>query len=102
MHGSSRCLIVVAVYAVGKFRGGAEEERLGASELLSNFRELHSEGDLSDEEFRTIKTLLSGKLQRERLRNSGEKRVKRVAPVCGSKFDDFRAVEPGSARRLHV
>jgi uncharacterized membrane protein len=65
-------LIALAVYAVGRFRGGAEEERLGASELLSNFREVHSEGGLSDEEFRTIKTLLSEKLQRE-LRNSGEK-----------------------------
>jgi len=65
-------LVALAVYAVGRFRGGAEEERLGASELLSNFRELHSEGGLSDEEFRTIKTLLSDKLQRE-LRNSGEK-----------------------------
>jgi len=65
-------LIALAVYAVGKFRGSAEEERLGASELLSNFRELHSEGGLSDEEFRTIKTLLSEKLQRE-LRSKGEK-----------------------------
>lgn len=65
-------LIAVAVYALGKFRGSAEEERLGASDLLSNFRELHSEGGLSDEEFRTIKTLLSEKLQRE-LRSKGEK-----------------------------
>ena len=65
-------LIAVVVYAVGKFRGSAEQERLGASELLSKFREVHSEGGLSDEEFRTIKTLLSEKLQRE-LKKSGEK-----------------------------
>jgi uncharacterized membrane protein len=65
-------MIVVAVYALGKFRGGAEEEQLGASELLSKFREMHAQGGLSDEEFRTIKTLLAGKFQRE-TKNSGEK-----------------------------
>ncbi|HEX3998276.1 MAG TPA: hypothetical protein VHX65_06995 [Pirellulales bacterium] len=65
-------LVVLAVYVLGKFRGSAEEEHLGASELLSKFRELHSQGGLSDEEFRTIKTLLAKKLQRQ-LKNSGEK-----------------------------
>lgn len=65
-------MIAAAVYALGKFRGGAEEEQLGASELLSKFREVHSEGGLSDEEFRTIKTLLADRLQRE-LKNSGQK-----------------------------
>jgi hypothetical protein len=65
-------LVALSVYAVGRFRGSAEEEQLGASELLSKFREVHTEGGLSDEEFRTIKTLLSERLQRE-LRNSGEK-----------------------------
>ncbi len=65
-------MIATAVYALGKFRGGAGEERLGASELMSKFREVHSEGGLSDEEFRTIKTLLADKLQRE-IKNSGEK-----------------------------
>jgi uncharacterized membrane protein len=65
-------LIALSLWALGRFRGSEEEERLGASELLSKFREVHSEGGLSDEEFRTIKTLLAEKLQRE-LRNSGEK-----------------------------
>jgi uncharacterized membrane protein len=65
-------MIAAAVYALGKFRGGAEEEQLGASELLSKFREMHAQGGLTDAEFRTIKTLLAEKLQRE-LNNSGEK-----------------------------
>ena len=37
-------LVALAVYAVGRFRGGAEEERLGASELMSKFREVHARG----------------------------------------------------------
>jgi hypothetical protein len=65
-------MIAAAVYALGKFRGGAEEEQLGASELLSKFREMHAQGGLSDAEFRTIKTLLADKLQRE-IKNSGDK-----------------------------
>jgi uncharacterized membrane protein len=65
-------MIVAAVYAVGKFRGGAEEEQLGVGDLLSKFREMHAQGGLSDEEFRTIKTLLREKFQRE-IKNSGDK-----------------------------
>jgi len=62
----------VALHVLRKSRGSAEEEQLGASNLLSKFREMHAQGGLSDEEFRTIKTLLAEKLQRE-LKNSGEK-----------------------------
>ena len=65
-------MILVGVWAVGKFRGGTEEEQLGAGELLSKFREMHAQGGLSDKEFRTIKTLLADKLQRE-IKNSGDK-----------------------------
>ena len=36
-----------------------------SSMMMSKFRELHSEGGLSDEEFRTIKTKLAGELKAE-------------------------------------
>jgi uncharacterized membrane protein len=65
-------LIVLAVYLLGRFRGHAEEDQPLASDMLSNFRELHSQGGLSDEEFRTIKTLLAHKLQDE-LKDTSDK-----------------------------
>ena len=33
--------------------------------MMSKFRDLHAEGGLSDEEFRTIKTKLAGELKSE-------------------------------------
>ena len=65
-------LIALAVYLLGRFRGHADEDQPQASDLLSNFRELHSRGGLSDEEFRTIKTLLTRRLQDE-LKDTSDK-----------------------------
>jgi hypothetical protein len=56
---------------VSRFRGGAEDEQLTASELLTNFRDLHEQGKLSAQEFRNIKTLLADELQQE-LNDKGE------------------------------
>ena len=36
-----------------------------SSEMLSKFRELHQQGDISDAEFRTIKSVLGPMPQRE-------------------------------------
>lgn len=58
-------LVGVAVYGVRKLREGIDNNEANASELLSKFRDLHQEGDLSDAEFRTIKTALGAKLQRQ-------------------------------------
>jgi metal-dependent amidase/aminoacylase/carboxypeptidase family protein len=41
------------------------ESEAKAHDLFSNFRELHSQGELSDEEYRTIKATLAARLQRE-------------------------------------
>ena len=65
-------LIAVGVYAVSKWRDATEDDTNTASELLTNFREMHSRGDLTDEEFRTIKARLSYEMQEE-LRNSDNK-----------------------------
>ncbi len=50
---------------VSRFRGGAEDDQPTASEMLTKFRNLHDEGQLSDQEFRNIKTLLSAELQQQ-------------------------------------
>jgi hypothetical protein len=64
-------LVAVGIYVAGKFRAKAVQKEPSASELLTKFREMHSRGVLNDEEFRTIKTTLTERLQTE-LRDEGE------------------------------
>jgi len=58
-------MLVVAYYALRRFRDRIDDDRQKASDLLTNFREMHQEGDISEMEFRTIKTVLGRKLQEE-------------------------------------
>ncbi len=64
-------LLAVAIYVIGKVRAAPAQHEPTASELMSKFRESHSRGELSDEEFRTIKTTLERQL-REELKGDGE------------------------------
>jgi hypothetical protein len=64
-------LVAVAAYFILKIRAKTLQNEPQASELLSKFRDLHSQGELSDEEFRTIKTTLAVELQNE-LNDSGK------------------------------
>lgn len=64
-------LVWVANYAIRKIRVETLQHELPESEILSKFVELHSRGDLSDAEFRTIKTTLAEQLQNE-LRDDGQ------------------------------
>ena len=64
-------LLAVGVYVIGKVRGASAQHEPSASELLSKCRESHSRGEISDEEFRTIKTTLQPRL-REELNDDGE------------------------------
>jgi uncharacterized membrane protein len=64
-------LVVVAIYAIGKIRPKPIQKEPKASQMLSKFRDLHSGGVLSDEEFRTIKTNLTTQLKDE-LNDNGE------------------------------
>lgn len=50
---------------VSRFRDREDEDQPPANQLLSNFRQAHMQGELSDEEFRKIKTLLKDRLQQE-------------------------------------
>jgi uncharacterized membrane protein len=58
-------LIAVGIYVIGKVRAGMRDEGIKSSEYLTNFQELHARGELNDEEFRTIKAMLSARLQQE-------------------------------------
>ncbi len=64
-------LLAVAIYVIDKVRAAPAQQEPTASELMSKFRELHSKGELSDEEFRTIKTTLGTQL-REGLNDDGQ------------------------------
>lgn len=59
------CVIFVGIYIAGKFRGGDGKDTPVTSELISTFRDLHEQGGLSDEEYRTIKTKLTHRFQQE-------------------------------------
>jgi len=58
-------LVTVGWYVVGRFRDNADDDRLTANELLTNFQEMHHQGDINDVEYRTIKTALGAKLRQE-------------------------------------
>lgn len=48
-------LIATSFYVVASFRDYAAQDQETADEMLANLREMHLKGDISDEEFRTIK-----------------------------------------------
>jgi hypothetical protein len=64
--------IALACFVVLKFRDRAFNDQGAATDLLSNFQEMEQQGDISDAEFRTIKTMLGTKFQRG-LKDNGEK-----------------------------
>jgi len=60
--------LVCLIWIISRIRTwfGEDEDRAGDNhELLSHIRELHTEGDLSEEEFRSIKGRLIQKLDDE-------------------------------------
>lgn len=58
-------VITLGVFFVTRFRDSRDDDQLPTSDALTKFREMHARGDLSDEEFRTIKTRLASQLQAE-------------------------------------
>jgi uncharacterized membrane protein len=58
-------LVAVAAYVITKVRSQPIQNERSASELLSKFRESHCRGELSDAEFRTIRTTLAAQVQEE-------------------------------------
>lgn len=65
----------VGWYVIGKIRGQVRQSGLDANQFMTKFRDLHDQGDLSDEEFRTIKSMLSERLQQQ-LKEQLEQQIK--------------------------
>ena len=64
-------LIALGLEVVRRLRGRNASDTRAASDDLSNFRDLHARGGISDEEFRTIKTKLASELKGELGDNGG-------------------------------
>jgi hypothetical protein len=58
-------MMAVGYYVVRRFRDRIDDDRQTASDLLTNFREMQHGGDISEKEFRTIKTVLEQELHAE-------------------------------------
>jgi uncharacterized membrane protein len=58
-------LVMVGVLIVQKFRGSAAQKGTTASELISNFQEMRSRGDITDADYRKIKSVLGAELHGE-------------------------------------
>lgn len=57
-------LVVVGWLVVQRFRGSTADEGRPESEMLTKFQEMRHEGDISETEYRTIKSVLGEQLQR--------------------------------------
>jgi len=64
-------LVAVGLYVARILRGGDGHDQLTSSEMLTKFGEMHGQGNLSEEEFRTIKTKLTPHIKAE-LRDNDE------------------------------
>ncbi len=53
---------IVGFYIVQRVRDVADDTET-TGDMLSNFREMEHQGDLSEAEFRTIKTVLAARMQ---------------------------------------
>jgi uncharacterized membrane protein len=61
------CLLMTSgFWLLSIFRDYAAHDRLDPNDVLANLREMHSRGDISDEEFRTIQA----KTERDHTRKS--------------------------------
>ena len=61
----SAAAIAGGIYLIGRVRSALNSKEPPSSEWLTKFKDLHSQGELSDEEYRTIKSVLAERLQRE-------------------------------------
>ena len=55
-------LVIGAALIVQRFRGGAGEKGASANELIANFQEMYSRGDITDADYRKIKSVLGERL----------------------------------------
>ena len=56
-------LVIVATLVVQRFRGSAAGKGANPADLLTNFQEMRQRGDISDADYRRIKSVLGDKIQ---------------------------------------
>ncbi len=65
-------VMVIGIYILKRIRGESIQKEPIASELMTNLREIHARGGLSETEFRNIKTKLAARLEEELKGNAGK------------------------------
>ncbi len=58
-------LVAGTIQILRRLRGHADDETLDTNDLLTNFREMHAGGGLSDEEYQNIKHRLANQMHAE-------------------------------------
>lgn len=58
-------LVIAGGLIVQRFRGGMADKGTTAGELISNFEEMHSRGDITDADYRRIKSVLGDRFHGE-------------------------------------
>jgi uncharacterized membrane protein len=58
-------LVAGGIYVIGRVRASLRGKDPPSSQWMTNFKELHAKGELSDEEYRTIKSVLAERLESE-------------------------------------
>ena len=58
-------LVTAGVVLVQRFRGSAADKGATANELMTNFQEMRQRGDISDADYRKVKSVLGAQLQGE-------------------------------------
>jgi uncharacterized membrane protein len=58
-------LVILGVFVVQSFRGRVAESGPTTNDLLANFQEMRSRGDIDDADFRKIRSVLGAELHQE-------------------------------------
>ena len=58
-------ITVAGILFLKRWRGHADKEMSVTSDMTTTFRELHVRGDLNDDEYRTIKTVLEDEYRKD-------------------------------------
>ena len=58
-------LVSGGIYVISRVRAGINSKVPPTNQWLTKFKDLHAQGELSDEEYRTIKAVLAERLEHE-------------------------------------
>jgi uncharacterized membrane protein len=56
-------MVAIGFYIIRRFPRGEENGKLSTSDMMTTFRDLHAQGELSDDEYRNIKGKLAARLK---------------------------------------